>query len=115
MIARRAWWGPLAVASALSAGALDAADVHSAVRVAVAVWFVLVCPGIAVVRLLRLDDAAAELALGVAVSIALAVAVGATTLYAGHWSPGVTLAVLVAITVAAAGAPLARARPWRRL
>jgi hypothetical protein len=116
----RAWWGPVAIASAILAGVLAASGTHSPVRVAVTLWFLLVCPGMALVRLLALDDAAAELALAVALSIALAVGAGGVLLYSGRWSPGTTLGILIAITVTAAAAPLARARPlprrtpWRR-
>ena len=115
MTGARGWWGAVAAASAVLTGALAAAGVHSPVRVAATVWFVLVCPGIAVVRLLRLDDAVAELALAVAVSIALAAAAGGIPLYAGLWSTFTALAILISITIAAAAAPLARTRPpWRR-
>jgi hypothetical protein len=120
MSGARAWWGPAAIASAILAGALNASGTHSPVRLGVTLWFLLVCPGMALVRLLALDDAAAELALAVALSIALAAAAGGILLYSGRWSPGTTLAILIAITVTAAAAPLARAHPlprttpWRR-
>ena len=120
MSAVRSWWGPVAIASAILAGALDASGTHSPVRLAVTLWFLLVCPGMALVRLLRLDDAAAELAIAVAVSLALAVGAASILLYSGRWSPDTTLGILIAITVVAAVAPLARARPlprtrpWRR-
>jgi hypothetical protein len=114
MSAIRARWTWILVASAVLAGALALAGMHSPLRVAVVLWFVLVCPGMAFVRLLDLEDAAAELALAVALSIALATAVGGVALYGGLWAPGASLAVLVAITIAAALAPVARTRPWSR-
>ena len=114
MSAVRARWTGILVASAVLAGALEVAGLHSPLRLAVILWFVLVCPGMAFVRLLDLDDAAAEIALAVALSIALAMAVGGAALYSGLWAPGATLAILIAITIAAAVAPVARARPWRR-
>jgi flagellin-like protein len=79
--------------------------------VLVVLWFVLVCPGIALVRLLRLEDPFAELTLAVAVSIALALVLSGVGLYAGLWSPTVTLCVLIAITVTASHARLPGARP----
>ena len=114
MSAVRARWTAILVASAVLAGALEVAGLQSPLRLAVILWFVLVCPGMAFVRLLDLDDAAAEFALAVTVSIALAMAVGGAALYSGLWAPGATLAILIAITIAAAVAPIARARPWRR-
>jgi uncharacterized membrane protein len=106
----RSRWAHIALASAALAGTLEVTGVHSPLRPAVMVWFVLVCPGVAIVRLLRLEDAVAELALAVALSIALAMAVGGIALYSGLWAPGATLAILIAITIGAAAAPLARAR-----
>ena len=114
MSAVRGRWTTILVASAVLAGVVDVAELHSPLRVVVILWFVLVCPGMAFVRLLDLDDAAAELALAVALSIALAMAAGGAALYSGLWAPGATLAILIAITIAAAVAPIARARPWRR-
>jgi hypothetical protein len=106
----RARWTGILVASAALAGAVAATGGPSLLRVAVVLWFVLVCPGMAFVRLLDLDDAAAEIALAVALSITLAMTVGGVALYAGLWAPGASLAILVAITIAAALAPAARAR-----
>jgi hypothetical protein len=114
MTTLRARWTEILVASAVLAGAVEAAGLQSPLRVAAILWFVLVCPGMAFVRLLDLEDAAAEIALAVALSIALATAVGGAALYSGLWAPGATLAILIAITIAAAVAPIARSRPWRR-
>jgi hypothetical protein len=110
----RAGWPQLATASGLLAGALVLAGVHSPVRVLVVLWFVLICPGMAVVRLLRLADPVAELALAVAVSITLAGLVSGVALYAGLWSPDVSLVVLVAVTAAASAARRPRPRSRQR-
>jgi hypothetical protein len=110
----RSRWADIALASAVLAGVFQVVGAHSPVRVAVILWFVLVCPGLAVVRLLRLSDPVAELSLAVAVSIALAVGVAGIGLYSGLWSPGATLAVLIAITIGAVAAPLAGRRPGAR-
>jgi uncharacterized membrane protein len=101
VIAVRARWPLIATASALLAGALVLGGVQSPVRVLVVLWFVLVCPGIAVVRLLGLGDPVAELTLAVTVSIALAAVVSGVMLYTGLWSPHATLFVLIAFTASA--------------
>jgi hypothetical protein len=111
-VARPVWSG-LLVASAALAGAVEVAGGQSPLRVAVVLWFVLFCPGMAVVRLLGLHDAAVELALAVAVSVALAVAAGGIALYSGLWSPRATLAILILITIGGAAAPLVRSLPGR--
>jgi hypothetical protein len=112
--ALRAHWTGIALASAALAGAFEVADLHSPLRVAVMLWFVLVCPGMAVVRLLRLHDPADEIALAVALSVALATAVAGIGLYSGLWAPGATLSVLIFITVGAAVAPRALRGPGGR-
>jgi uncharacterized membrane protein len=102
MTAAERWrgrWPVLLVASALAVSVLAFGDVDSAVRVPVVLWFVLVCPGMALVRHLRLDDAVAELMIGIALSAALATLAAGGMLYAGSWSPEGTLAVLVGVTV----------------
>ena len=81
-------------------------------RVAV-VLFALTCPGLALVRLLRLEYPLAELSLGVAISVALAGLVGGVLLYTGMWSPPAGLAILVAVTVIALAAD--RLAPARRV
>jgi uncharacterized membrane protein len=110
----RTRWHTVSTASALLAGAFAVANVHSALRVAVMLWFVLVCPGIAIVRRLGVTDGAAELALAVGLSVALAAAVAAIGLYTGLWAPGATLAILIAITIGAGAAPPSRLRRGAR-
>lgn len=105
----RTAWSQILVASAALAGAAQIAGVPTPVRLAVLLWFLLVCPGMAIVRLLDLDDPTAEFALAVALSVALAVAVGGAALYSGLWAPGAALAILIAVTVGAAAVPLVRA------
>ena len=67
----------------------------------VVVAFVLVCPGLAIVRLLELREPLLEVVLGVTLSVALAGLVSATQLYLGAWSPAGTVAILVALTIGA--------------
>src|SRR5690242_7230686 len=78
-----------------------ALDVSPDVRAPVVIGFVLVCPGLAIVRLVGVRSATAQLGVGVAVSVALAILVPAALLYAHAWSPRAALAILVAITIAA--------------
>lgn len=92
-------WPPVALGSAALACVLVAVDRGSVVRAVAVLWFVLVCPGLAVVRLARLDDQLAEASLAVAASLAIAGTVSGALMYARWWSPLRVLAALVAITV----------------
>jgi hypothetical protein len=105
MTAVRSHWSVIALSSGALAAALAAAGVHSPLRVLVILWFVLVCPGMTIVRRLRITDPAAELTLALGLSVALATAVASIGLYSGLWSPDTTLAVLVVITLVAAVLP----------
>jgi hypothetical protein len=101
-------WPPLLLASAAAASVVAFAGPSSPARLPVVLWFLLVCPGMALVRLLRVGDAIAEIAIGVALSAALVTLVAGTMLYAGAWSPNGTLAILVGLTVIAAAVDMRR-------
>jgi hypothetical protein len=101
-------WPAILVLSAGAAGLVVGAGVPPALGTPFVLWFILVCPGMALVRLLRLGDPVAELGIGIALSVALATLVSGALLYAGAWSPRATLAILAAVTVAGALAQ------WRR-
>jgi hypothetical protein len=93
------------------AGCASAAVFQGAVpglRAVFVLPFLLVCPGMAVVRLLRLPDAAAQIALGLATSVAVAGGVSGILLYAHAWNPQHAFAIIVVLTLAATLADLAR-------
>jgi hypothetical protein len=104
-----AWLGLTAVWGGAAILAL-AVEANAAYRAPVILPFVLVCPGLALVRLLGIPVAAARLSLAIAVSLALAVLVPAALVYAGAWSPPAALAILagLAITFAAVEVVLRR-------
>jgi hypothetical protein len=65
----------------------------------VALPFLLLCPGLAWARLLRVEPLLNELLLGVALSLALDTIVSTALLYAHVPSARASLAVLIAITL----------------
>jgi hypothetical protein len=73
--------------------------------------FLILCPGMALIRLLRLRDVAVEWTLAIALSIVLDGTVPTIQLYAHLWSPDVSLAILLGITVLAALAWFINPRP----
>jgi comEA protein len=88
------------VLSALAAGVVGVLDLAVPLRSVLIISFVLVGPGAAVVQLIDLRDLAAAIAIAVGVSIALATLVASAMLYAGIFSPRLTLIVLVVGTLA---------------
>jgi hypothetical protein len=95
-----AW--PLACASltGVAAAAVLNGGVPS-VRAAVVLPFLLVCPGVAVARLLRLRDRVAELVLGLALSAAIDGGVPGILLYAHAWNVRLAFAIICAVTLVA--------------
>jgi hypothetical protein len=77
------------------------ADVEGPLRPVLVLSFLLVCPGLALVRLLRITDRVTEITLAVAVSLALNTIVPGVMLYLGAWSPRIGLLILIAIMAAA--------------
>lgn len=65
--------------------------------------FLLVCPGLALVRLLNLRDLVSEFSIGIALSLALDTLVGSVMVYTRSWSPALGMVVLIAIALAASG------------
>lgn len=74
----------------------------SPARVAATLWFVLVCPGMAYVRLLSVGDVLIELGLAIALSISLAVVVSLAMVYLKLWHPDIALYALAATAVSGA-------------
>jgi len=70
-------------------------------QLTMALWFLFVCPGMALVRLLHLDQPLAEWVAAVALSIALGGIIASVLVYTQSWSPAVALEALVAVTVGA--------------
>lgn len=94
----------LAISTAWAALAILAVglDVDELVRVPAVLGFVLLCPGLALVRALGLRSLGVQLSVAVALSMALVVLVPAALLYAGVWSPVAALAILISVTLGAA-------------
>lgn len=96
---RSNWFWPLVITVSLVATSLLAfTGSESPIRPVVVIWFMLLCPGMAYVRLLKLREPLTELTFGVALSIAINTIVAAMMLYAGVWSPSLSLVVVVIIT-----------------
>jgi hypothetical protein len=110
-VSRRArLWPAVLAASAIAALAVTHAGAGGPLRALVALWFLAVCPGMAVVRLLELPDVLAELVLAIAVSLSLETIVSTTLVYAGGWSPRTSLDVFAGIALAGAAVQAAARR-----
>jgi hypothetical protein len=63
-------------------------------------WFLFVCPGAALVRFLGIQEPVSVGTLAVAISLSLDALIAGCQMYAGYWSPALTLVILMALTVA---------------
>ena len=107
MSARPHWPLVIGVSAAVAAVAVYA-DIDVAARAVVVLWFMLVCPGMALVRLLRLSDPLTELAIAVALSLALETVLAGALLYVGSANFEVTFGVLLGVTLAAVAVDVTR-------
>ncbi|HLV33833.1 MAG TPA: hypothetical protein VKY59_01915 [Spirillospora sp.] len=79
-------WPVLILVSSLLTLAMYSLDVQSPVRTIISTWFVIVCPGMAYVRLLNLREKHIVWMLAVALSIILTTLVAMVLIYTGQWS-----------------------------
>lgn len=103
------WWSAVIAVSALAAVAAATGLLPSPTRFLVLLWFVGVCPGMALVRLLPIHEPAFRLSLGIATSIALGIVVAEAMAITHWWSPSVALGLLVAVALGAVGVQAVRA------
>jgi hypothetical protein len=106
-------WPLIILGSAGGVGVSVASGLGAPVGPALVLWFFLLCPGMAVVRLLGLKDHLTELTLAVALSIALDLIVAETMVLSNLWSPRGALWTLVGVSICGAALQLTRlpARP----
>ena len=95
-------WPVLLLLSSLATWIVYALLPGSVLRPFIVFWFFVICPGMALVRLLRLRNLLAEYTLAVATSLTLDTLVASIQLYSHHWSPTLTLNILIGICVAGA-------------
>jgi hypothetical protein len=97
---RQVIWPVIIGLSAIALAVLMFGNHQSPARQLFALFFLLFCPGMAVVRLVRLPDGWSELTIGVALSLALDALVSGTMIYAGAWSPTGAFVILAGVTMA---------------
>jgi uncharacterized membrane protein len=92
-------WAAIIGVSALGVCLVTFGEIQSPLRPLIALWFLFVCPGMALVRLLRLRERLTEVTLAIALSLVMDAIVSVIMLYMGMWSPNSALVVLICISV----------------
>src|SRR6266516_769312 len=103
IVKRLPWlWPAIIVLSTVATGLVTFVITDIAVRPFIVLWFLFVCPGMALVRFFRLEELVVEWILALALSFAIDAIVAGILLYAGRWSPTGTLGILMGISLGGA-------------
>ena len=92
-------WPAVIVLSAVLAGLFTFTNSAAQARIAIDMWFLLICPGMTLARFFDLREPLVEWMLAVALSLALAVLVAIALLVTGRWSPTAAFAIILGLTV----------------
>lgn len=98
------FWPVILVFSSILAGVLFFVN-HSLLyllRPLIALWFLMVCPGMSIVRIFDVQEPLLEWVLAVTLSISLAGIVSSVMIYTSTWSSGLGLGFLIIVTIAGA-------------
>lgn len=120
--ARQFWAWPVIIVLSAIAAALAAVFMPGTLPcLLLDMWFLFICPGMMIVRFLRLNAPAAEWMLALAFSFAFDGLVAGVLIYSGVWTPARTLSIVIAFSVVGSVAqllwnyrPAVALRPARR-
>jgi len=104
-------WPAVILCSAVISGLFFFLELASPFRLIATLWFLLVCPGMAFVRLLQLDESYYEWTLGIALSISLDAIVACILLYGGLWSIELAISIVVLLSLLGASLQIFVLRP----
>jgi hypothetical protein len=93
-------WPLVLFASCLAVAITAYGWTSSPLRPLVTTWFLLACPGLALMRLLPRRGGVTLFVLAIATSLSLETIVGVAMLETSTWSPRAALAVFIAVTLA---------------
>jgi hypothetical protein len=88
-------WPIILILSTIAAGLVTFVLPGIVLRPVIVFWFLFVCPGMALVRFLRLKEPVVEWTLALALSFSIDAIVAGIQLYAGGWSPSITLVIIM--------------------
>ena len=92
-------WPTIIVLSILAVGLVSFVMTDITVRPLIVMWFLFICPGMALVWLLHPEEPVVKWTLAIALSLAIDAIVAGILMYAGQWSPMGTLLILMAISL----------------
>ena len=91
-------WPFVILISAFSSGMLVFIGTETILRQLLVLWFLLVCPGMAYIRLMRLQNALVEWILAIGLSLALELLLALALVYLHFWQPQLGLLLLIGLS-----------------
>jgi hypothetical protein len=105
---RCSWvWPTIIIGSTIAVGFVNFISVGIGLRPIITMWFLFMCPGMTLIRFLRLSEPAVEWTLALALSFSIDAIVAGIQMYAGLWSPTGTLDILICLCLGSAFAQIA--------
>jgi hypothetical protein len=95
-------WPVILIVSALFASLTLATNLAGFLQPWFIFWFLLVCPGMAFIRLFHIKDPLSEWVLAIALSLALDTILAEIMVLTRHWSPAGGLVLLISLSLAGA-------------
>jgi hypothetical protein len=95
-------WPTIIILSTIATGLVSFVITDIAVHPFIVLWFLFICPGMALVWFFRPEKPVVEWTLAVALSFAIDAIVAGILMYAGQWSPTGTLVILMSISLGGA-------------
>jgi uncharacterized membrane protein len=99
-------WPLIIMLAGYALGIMLILDIYSPARTILSLGFMLICPGMAFVRLLRIEDPITELTLALALSISLDMFVSEAMVLSRHWLPVWGSIILIVIALIGASIQL---------
>lgn len=109
-MSRKLIWPTIIIFSAVLAGLLVLINWGGAFRSIFLFWFILICPGMAFVRLLQIQNVGSELVLAMALSLAVSTLLAEFMVLTKMWSPPAELAILIGISLLGAALQIRKAK-----
>ncbi len=106
---RSNWWSLIIILSAIALTLVIVANAGAPVRPLLAFWFLLVCPGMAFIQLMHIEERLIELVLAIALSIALDTVVAEIMALNKIWSFKGGLFVLICLSLLGAAIQIMQA------
>ena len=83
----------------IEAGIASLAKAPTEIRLPFVLGFLLICPGLAAVRLIAIEDRLHQLTLALALSLGISSLISLAAIYAGVWSPDGILLAVIGLTI----------------